>query len=421
MDLAEQFRRHHTGRSRRLSAMSDLVLVLNAGSSSIKFGLFEIVRCEPSLLCKGLLDEHETRPRLVAKSPTGETLFEKQRTASDDDGGRLFADVLAFIEDRFGEASLRALGHRIVHGGPDYSGPVTLTDQVYARLDALTPLAPLHQPRCLAPVRAIRAIRPSLMQIACFDTAFHHGLTPPASRFAIPKRHEARGLRRYGFHGLSFEYVAGRLADIAPELAAERIVIAHLGNGASLCALRDGCSLDTTMGLTPLDGLVMGTRCGTIDPGVLLYLLQHERMSAEDLQHLLYHESGLLGVSGLSADMRTLLASSESGAREAVDLFTFRAAQEIAVMANTLGGLDGLVFTGGIGEHAKEIRSAIGERLGWLGLRIDDAANDQGRERISDEYSAVDVFVIPTNEELAIARHCVAVLRSTDAASTFVR
>ncbi|QQN65896.1 acetate/propionate family kinase [Bradyrhizobium diazoefficiens] len=397
--------------------MSDTVLVLNSGSSSIKFGLFEIAPSGPALLCNGLLDEHETKPRLVAKSPSGETLFEKQREGSDADGDHLFADVLAFIEDRFGEGCLRAVGHRIVHGGQDYSGPVQLSEEVYRKLEALTPLAPLHQPRCLAPVRAIRAIKPSLTQIACFDTAFHHGLTPPASRFAIPRRYEERGLRRYGFHGLSFEYVAGRFAEIAPQLATKRTVIAHLGNGASLCAIRDGRSADTTMGLTPLDGLVMGTRCGAIDPGVLLYLLQHESMSVENVQHLLYHESGLLGVSGISADMRTLMASSEAAAREAVDLFTFRAAQEIAVMATTLGGLDCLIFTGGIGEHAKEIRSAIGERLGWLGVRIDAAANDEGRERISAGDSAVDVFVIPTNEELIIARHCVGVLQATEAVS----
>jgi len=391
--------------------MADAVLTLNSGSSSIKFGLFDISTAEPALLCNGLLDEHEAKPRLVAKSPSGETLFETQREVSDVDGGHLFADVLSFIEDRFRESRLRAVGHRIVHGGPEYSGPVVLTDDVTAKLEALTPLAPLHQPRCLAPVRAVSAIRRALTQIACFDTAFHHGLAPPASRFAIPRRHEEHGLRRYGFHGLSFEYVAGRLVEIAPEFAARRTVIAHLGNGASLCALHDGRSVDTTMGLTPLDGLVMGTRCGTVDPGVLLYLLQHERMSTEDLQHLLYHESGLLGVSGISADMRTLLASQEPAAREAVDLFTFRAAQEIAMMANTLGGLEGLVFTGGIGEHAKEIRSAIGERLGWLGVRIDPAANDEARERISDEDSSVDVFVIPTHEELTIVRHCVAVLQ----------
>ena len=391
---------------------ADTVLVLNSGSSSIKFALFEIAAAEPVLVCKGLLDEHEDKPRLVVKSPAGEDLFETRREASDTDSGHLFAHVLGFIDDRFGAGGLRAVGHRIVHGGPDYSGPVVLTDDVYVKLEALTPLAPLHQPRCLAPVRTIQAMRPSLTQIACFDTAFHHGMAPPSNRFAIPRRFEDRGVRRYGFHGLSFEYVAGRLAGIAPELAAKRTVIAHLGNGASLCALRDGRSVDTTMGLTPLDGLVMGTRSGTIDPGVLLYLQQHERMSVEEVQHLLYHQSGLLGVSGISADMRTLLSSSEPAAREAIDLFVLRAAQQIAMMATTLGGLDCLVFTGGIGEHAKEIRGAIGERLDWLGVRIDAAANDAGSERISGGDGAVEVFVIPTNEELTIARHCAAVLRT---------
>jgi acetate kinase len=391
--------------------MSKTVLVLNSGSSSIKFGLFGMSAAEPALLCKGLLDEHEARPRLVVKSPAGDDLFEKQRKASDPDSDHLFVDVLGFIEDRFGDRRLVAVGHRIVHGGPDYSGPVELTDDVYAKLEALTPLAPLHQPRCLEPVRTIKALRPALTQIACFDTAFHHGLTPPANRFAIPRRYEKRGVRRYGFHGLSFEYVAGRLAATAPQLITKRTVIAHLGNGASLCGLRDGRSIDTTMGLTPLDGLVMGTRCGTIDPGMLLYLQQHEKMSVEDVQRLLYHESGLLGVSGISSDMRVLLASGEPAAREAVELFTFRAAQQVAMMATTLGGLDCLVFTGGIGEHAKEIRSAIAERLGWLGVRVDAAANDEGCERISGGDSTVDVFVIPTNEELMIARHCAAVLR----------
>ncbi|MDF0493280.1 acetate/propionate family kinase [Bradyrhizobium yuanmingense] len=390
--------------------MSDTVLVLNAGSSSIKFGLFDVAAAEPALLCKGLLDEHEAKPRLVVKGPAGEDLFETSKQAPQAAGDHLFADVLAFIEDRFGGRSLRAVGHRIVHGGADYSGPVVLMDDIIAKLEALTPLAPLHQPRCLAPVRTLAAIRPELTQIACFDTAFHHGLAPPASRFAIPRRFEARGVRRYGFHGLSFEYVAGRLAEIAPELVAKRTVIAHLGNGASLCALRDSRSIDTTMGLTPLDGLVMGTRCGAIDPGVLLYLQQHENMSAREVQHLLYHESGLLGVSGISADMRTLLASSEAAAREAVDLFTFRAAQQVAMMAATLGGLDCLIFTGGIGEHAREIRGAIGQRLAWMGVRIDAASNDAARERINGNDSTVAVFVIPTNEEMMIARHCAALI-----------
>lgn len=248
------------------------------------------------------------------------------------------------------------------------------------------------------------------MQIACFDTAFHHGMAPPASRFAIPGRFERRGLRRYGFHGLSFEYVSRHLAQI-PALTAKRTVIAHLGNGASLCALRDGRSIDSTMGLTPLDGLVMGTRCGTIDPGVLLYLLEHEKMSAADVQHMLYHESGLLGVSGISADMRALLASDEVAAMEAIELFTFRVSQQVAVMANSLGGLECLVFTGGIGEHSQEIRAKVCDRLEWLGVRIDENANEGGLELISSADSAVAVLVVATNEEYTMARHCSAMLR----------
>lgn len=396
--------------------MPDTVLVLNAGSSSIKFGLFGIADVEPVLLCKGLLDDQEMRPRLVVKSPAGETLHETQ--ASESDGGHLFADVLGFIEDRFKDHRLRAAGHRIVHGGPDHSGPVELTQEIQTKLTALTPLAPLHQPRCLAPVRALAALRPGLLQIGCFDTAFHHDLAPPARQFALPRRFEARGVRRYGFHGLSFEYVARRLAEIAPDVSAKGTVIAHLGNGASLCAVREGRSLDTTMGMTPLDGLVMGTRCGTIDPGVLLYLQQQEKMSVDEVQHLLYHESGLRGVSGISADMRALLASAEPAALAAIDLFTLRAAQQIAAMATTLGGLEALVFTGGIGEHASEIRSAIGSRLAWLGVRIDDAANAAAQERVEAADSAVAVFIVPTNEEVTIARHCASVLRDADPCMT---
>jgi acetate kinase len=270
----------------------------------------------------------------------------------------------------------------------------------------------LHQPRCLAPVRAVKSQQPDLKQIACFDTAFHHGLAPPASRFAIPRHLEARGIRRYGFHGLSFEYVASRLAGLAPEWVQKRTVVAHLGNGASLCGLRNGKSLDTTMGLTPLDGLVMGTRCGAIDPGVLLYLLQEEKMSANELQHLLYERSGLLGVSGVSADMRALLASREAAAGDAIDLFAFRVAAEVAVMANTLAGLDALVFTGGIGEHASEIRQQICDRLAWLGVHLDTEANAKGLQSIAAADSRVDVLVIATGEETIIARHCGAVLNS---------
>lgn len=391
--------------------MSDAVLVLNSGSSSIKFGLFEIARAEPTLLCKGLLDEQEKAPRLHVTDAAGKQLYEKRRRGGENIDG-LFTDIFAWIERHLSNHRLAAVGHRIVHGGPDFSEPIVVTNESVARLKALTPLAPLHQPRCLAPIGIIKSLRPELIQIACFDTAFHHHLVPPVSRFAIPRSFEARGLRRYGFHGLSFEWIASRLAALSPELANKRTVVAHLGNGASLCALCGGRSLDTTMGLTPLDGLVMGTRCGSIDPGVLLYLLQEDEMSAEEVQDLLYQKSGLLGVSGLSADMRALLASPEASAREAVDLFVFRVASETAVMANTLRGLECLVFTGGIGEHAPEIRQRVCESLDWLGVRLDAAANEQSRRSISAHDSKVDVLIIPTSEETTIARHCARLLNS---------
>ncbi len=389
--------------------MSDAVLVLNAGSSSIKFGLFDIAAAEPHLLCKGLLDEHDAKPRLNVSDASGNKLVENQRPAAGNSGGAL-ADIFAWCDEYLADGTLLAVGHRVVHGGRDFTGPVEVTDAVIAALAALTPLAPLHQPRCLSPMRTIRSLRPDLAQIACFDTAFHHGLAPPVSRFAIPRRLEEMGVRRYGFHGLSFEFIAARLAEISPALAASRTVVAHLGNGASLCAMRDGKSLDTTMGLTPLDGLMMGTRCGAIDPGVLLYLQQQQGMSADQLEHMLYQESGLLGVSGLSADMRALLASDDPRATEAIDLFTFRVAREVAGMAATLGGLERLVFTGGIGERSPEIRRQICDRLQWLGVRLDPSANDRASERAGADSSQVDILIIPTSEEMTIARHCAAKL-----------
>ena len=391
--------------------MPDAVLVLNAGSSSIKLGLFDISKIEPRLLCKGLMDEHEAKPRFTVTDAAGNHLFEK-RGASDDDNGDVFlADILNWSSSHLAGGTLAAIGHRVVHGGSNFYGPTEVTDETIKAMAKLTPLAPLHQPRCLSPMRAIRLLRPALTQIACFDTAFHHGLGPPVSRFAIPRRFEEMGIRRYGFHGLSFEFIANRLAEISPILVGKRTVAAHLGNGASLCAMRNGICVDTTMGLTPLDGLMMGTRAGAIDPGVLLYL-QQQGMSLNDLEHMLYEKSGLLGVSGLSADMRVLLASNDSRAVEAIELFTFRVAREVAAMANTLGGLECLAFSGGIGEHSSEIRRQICERLQWLGVRVDCSANDRASECISTESSQVDVRVIPTSEETMIARHCSAILRA---------
>jgi acetate kinase len=390
--------------------LADAVLVLNSGSSSIKFAVFDLSANEPALICEGLLDEHEAAPRLIVNDPSGKKLHETHRSATDKDGDGLFVDILTWLDHFLARGALAAVGHRVVHGGRDFVDPVEITEARIEALDALTPLAPLHQPRCLSPMRAIRTLRPELCQIACFDTAFHHGLAPTVRRFAIPRRFEDAGIRRYGFHGLSYEYIAGRLAAMSPEMAAKRTVVAHLGNGASLCAMREGRSVDTTMGLTPLDGLVMGTRCGQIDPGVLLYLLQETRMPVADLEHLLYQESGLLGVSGLSADMRTLEASKDAAAAEAIDLFSFRVAQQVAAMTATLSGLDCLVFTGGIGEHSGPVREQICERLHWLGVRLDAPANDQASARINSEGSAVDVLVIPTSEETVIARYCAAML-----------
>jgi len=303
-----------------------------------------------------------------------------------------------------------AVGHRVVHGGQDFVAPVLLTDPIIDALHVLTPLAPLHQPRCLSPIRAILSLRPGLPQVGCFDTAFHHGLAPSVSCFTSPRSFDKHGIRRYGFHSLSFEFVARRLREISPELAGKRTVVAHLGNGASLCAMHDGASIDTTMGLTPLDGLMMGTRCGAIDPGVLLYLQQGLGMSVGEVEHVLYQQSGLLGVSGLSGDMRVLLASDDPRATEAVDLFTFRIAREIAAMANSLAGLDCLVFTGGISEHAQEVRQNICQRLEWLGVEIDRAANDRTDMCIHTERSHVDIRVIAANEEVMIARNCQAAL-----------
>lgn len=384
--------------------MSDAILVLNAGSSSIKVALFDLGSGgEPALLCKGLLDEHG-EPRLVIKDGAGAVLFDRHRTSTSGEDG-LFGDVLSWVDGYLASDELVAVGHRIVHGGPQFVHPVPLTGEVMEALHALTPLAPLHQERCLTPARTIGTLRPELPQIACFDTAFHHDLPPLARHFAIPRRFEAQGIRRYGFHGLSYEFIARSLAQLSPELAGRRTVVAHLGSGASLCAMRDGVSIDTTMGLTPLDGLMMATRCGAIDPGVLLYL-QKEGMSADEITHLLYEQSGLLGVSGLSSDMRALLASDDLRAADAVDLFAFSVAREVAAMANSLGGLECLVFTGGIGEHSSEIRERVCIRLGWLGIDLESAANKSGRALISTGDSKIDVRVIQTDEEGMIARHC---------------
>ena len=391
--------------------MTDAILTLNAGSSSLKFATFLAGRSGLVRHRAGQVEGIGGAPHLVARDADGKTLAERRwpegeaRTHED-----FLRELLPMVETQLGSGRVAGVGHRIVHGGERFTDPVRVTPEVMTELAALVPLAPLHEPHNLAPIRAVAAARPGLPQVACFDTAFHHGLPPVAARFALPRALTASGIRRYGFHGLSYEYLAGALRDRAPALASGRVVLAHLGNGASLCALRAGRSVDTTMSFTALDGLVMGTRSGSIDPGVILYLLRQRGMSADGVEALLYKQSGLLGVSGLASDMRRLLASEEAASREAVALFCYRAACQAAGLAVALDGIDGMVFAGGIGEHAPEVRSLICGHLGWLGVRLDAARNRAGQGRISADDSGVAIWVIPTDEEIVIARHSAQVL-----------
>jgi acetate kinase len=377
-------------------SMMPAILSLNAGSSSIKFALYRY-GSDAGLapVYKGLLDKHGDHRDFVVKDAAGNPVRLEPATR-DEDGADPATLIIGKLEHLLGEVPLVAVGHRIVHGGPDFADPVVLTEDVVTRLEALTPLAPLHQPGCLAPVRPLLAARPKLLQVACFDTAFHRGLGSVYRTFPLPELE--RGIHRYGFHGLSFDYIARQL----PQTDA-RVVMAHLGNGASLCALRNGQSVNTTMSLTPLDGLMMATRSGSIDPGLLIYLLRSSRMSIDEVEDLLYHRSGLLGLSGLSADMRALLASDEPKADAAIEQFCARAAEHVAVMATSLRGVDALIFTGGIGENSAEIRRRICDRLDWLGLALDRSLNEQHSDTISAHDSRVTVRVIATDEEQVIA------------------
>ncbi|RWO66890.1 MAG: acetate/propionate family kinase [Mesorhizobium sp.] len=384
--------------------MRQSILALNAGSSSIKFALYDLVSSQAlQLVSRGTLDLGDT-PTLRAKAADGTVQCDRQ-LATDGPRDAAIGEMLNWVQGEIGERNLLCAGHRIVHGGSEFIEPVRLTPDIIDAMDRLTPLAPLHQPRSLAPVHAIAALQPDLPQVGCFDTAFHQTIDPLVRRFALPRQYEGQGLRRYGFHGLSYEYIAGRLSGISPTLAAKRTIVAHLGNGASLCALQQGKSIDTTMGFSALDGLVMGTRCGAIDPGVLLYFLLERGIAAEELQTMLYEKSGLLGVSGISGDMRTLEASNDPRAQEAMALFAFRAAREAAALANTMGGLECLVFTAGIGERSASIRKAICEKLTWLGVVLEERANDIHAEIISRPESKVEVRVIATDEERVVARH----------------
>jgi len=389
----------------------DSILVVNAGSSSVKFQVFALDSGGGlTRRIKGEIDGIGTKPRLHASGPHEATLIDRTY------GHAEVADVstaLAIVDAWLREVHTiepDAVGHRVVHGGPDYDRPVVVDDRVIERLERYVPLAPLHQPHNLAPIRSIRARFPQLPQVACFDTGFHRGHSAVAEHFAIPEHFYQEGVRRYGFHGLSYEYVADRLRTVAPEIAGGKVIVAHLGSGASMCALAAGRSVESTMGFTALDGLPMGTRPGQIDPGVLLYLIGEKRMDAATLERLLYHESGLKGLSGISNDMRELQANLDPRAKLAVDYFVYRAALHAGMLAAALGGLDAFVFTAGIGENSRVVRARIAEKMEWLGASIDPEANAANAVWISRPDSRVAVLVVPTDEELMIARHTVALL-----------
>ncbi len=345
-----------------------------------------------------------TKPYFKATGPDGGLLAERRYDTGASREG-LLADLLTWIKGSADDVELRAVGHRVVMGGPRYQAPVRITEEVMQALTGLIPLAPLHQPVNLEPIQEIASIAPDLPQVACFDTAFHRTIPPVAQRYGLPRALIDEGVRGYGFHGLSYEYITGELSRLDPKAASGRTVVAHLGSGASLCALVGGQSVACTLGFSVLDGLLMGTRPGRLDPGILLYLMQTKGMDAAAIEKLLYKESGLLGVSGISNDMRDLLASGEASAKEALELFVYRAARELGSMVAAAGGLDALVFTAGIGEHDAFTRAGICERSAWLGIALDESANRNHDPRISKADSAVGVWVIPTNEELMIARH----------------
>jgi len=386
--------------------MHDYALVLNAGSSSLKFCVYARPQANDwHLESRGQIEGIGASPRILARDADGKTLIDQPPSTPVHDGAGALEALAVWLRSMFGGGRVLGVGHRVVHGGARYTGPVIVTGQVLAELHGLIPLAPLHQPHNLAAIEAVSERLPGTPQVACFDTSFHRTQSTLAELIALPDEICQAGVRRYGFHGLSYEYIATALPRMAADIARARVIVAHLGNGASLCALRDGKSVDSSLGFTALDGLCMGTRPGGVDPGVILYLFQNLGLSAPEVETILYKKSGLLAISGISSDMRDLLASSEAKARLAVDYFVYRAAKEIGALAAVLGGIDGLVFTAGIGENSAEIRRRICESSAWLGIKLDAEANARNALRISVAESRVSVWVIPTNEELMIARH----------------
>ena len=384
--------------------MQSALLILNAGSSSLKFAVYAADAAPtPDAAYRGVIEEIGGEGRLrIEQLNQGSVL---DQAVSPANHAQALQHVLTWLAQSHPDLTLRAAGHRVVHGGAAFSQPALVDDRVLAELEKLIPLSPLHQPHNLGAIRALAELLPDLPQVACFDTAFHHALPNVAKHFALPREMAARGIRRYGFHGLSYEYIASVLPDYLGDAADGRVIVAHLGNGASLCAMKQRRCVETTMSFTPLDGLPMGTRCGAIDPGVLLYLMREEGMRLEQLEDLLSHGSGLLGYSGISSDVRALLAIEHPHAAEALDLFTYRISQAVASQAVAAGGIDALVFTAGIGEHAAPVRAAVCQRLEWLGLHLDEDANNHHRPCISQPDSPVSAWVIPTNEEWVIARN----------------
>ena len=386
------------------------ILVLNAGSSSLKFALFPIngeLSGKPAL--SGQVEGIGAGPHLLAKDAVGKRYDERVSVVNSDDQQAqhraALAHLFGWLQGHNPDLEIVAAGHRVVHGGDLYSAPVKVDDAILAQLDEFLPLAPLHQPHNLRAIRAVASLMPNVPQVACFDTAFHRSQPPLAQMFALPRALSAEGIKRYGFHGLSYEYVSRQFPALLGDKADGRVIVAHLGNGSSMCAIRNGMSVASSMGFTAVDGLVMGTRTGNLDPGVLLYLMEQKGMDAKALTSLLYKESGLLGVSGISQDMRTLLASDAPEAREAVELFCYRIARELGSLAAAAGGLDALVFTGGIGEHAAPVREKVATMAAWMGIEIDPAANADHARRIDTAASRVAVAVVPTNEERMIARY----------------
>ena len=389
--------------------MAELIAVVNAGSSSVKFGFYDREGDEP-LLLKGQVEQIGVSPSLTASDGEGNDVAEQSWPAEGFGHEQAMRAILETARELLPGSTVAGVGHRVVHGGTRFAKPVEVTADIIAELEGLSPLAPLHQPHNLSPIKAIAEKMGHIRQVACFDTAFHQSQPHLAQAFALPRELSDSGVRRYGFHGLSYDYVSARLRDIAPDHADKRIVIAHLGNGASLCAIHQGKSVATTMGFTAVEGLMMGTRCGSLDPGVLIYLMDEHRMTARDLEKLVYKQSGLLGVSGISSDMRTLRQSDDPKAREAIDLFIYRIVREIGSLSAALGGLDGLVFTGGIGLRDAMTRREVAAGCAWLGAEVDEDRNAAGEGLISSDTSRLPMWVVATDEERVIARQTAAIL-----------